>query len=122
MAAEQTYVSAQSDMINKYKTIQESIAASCQDYNKILECQNKLSLHLQHHNNESQNQSNTFAQVLMSLYTSILMGTMPAPLTQDIIDRLTPSTDMEIKENGTGAPGMEAKCSSTNHNGGNQNN
>ena len=96
MAAEQSYVSAQSDMINEYKTIQESITASCQDYNEILECQNKLSLHLQHHDNESQNQSNTFAQVCMSLYTSILMGTMPAPLTQDIIDCVRKYTALHI--------------------------
>ena len=40
--------------------------------------------------------------------------TLPAHLTQDIIDSHTPATTkMEIKEHGTGAPGMDAKHSMT---------
>ena len=121
--AKQSYNTAQEAMLTKYKTIRESITESHANYNTILEHQNKLSICLQTRNNETHVQSNAFTQVLLSLYTSMSTGTLPAPLTQDIIDSLTPAmTEMEIKEHGTGAPGMDAKCSSTDHNGGGRSN
>ena len=121
--AEQTYNKAQEAMLTEYKTIRESITESRTNYNMILERQNKLSIRLQTRDNETRAQSNAFAQVLLSLYTSMSTGTPPAPLTQDIIDSLTPAmTEMEIKEHGTGAPGMDTKHSSTDHYGGGQSN
>ena len=88
--AEQSYNTAQEAMLTEYKTIRESITESHAKYNMILKRQNKLSICLQTCNNETHVQLNAFAQVLLSLYTSMSTGTLPAPLTQDIIDSLTP--------------------------------
>ena len=64
--AKQTYNKAQEAMLTKYKMIHESITKSCMNYITILKHQNKLSIHLQTHDNETHVQSNAFAQVLAS--------------------------------------------------------
>lgn len=106
-------------MIAEHQTLHTSAAGTRAGCSSPLECQSNLTLLLGQCEAASRVHNGAMVKLLLCLCGGMLTGDKPPPLTQEMINQLAPAAlaandvGAEESDDGAGAPGDDAKCSST---------